>query len=277
MSTNISSCVVANGSICSQCVNHYYVSSAGQCRPCSVYPNCLSCDQYNCKQCSPQYYLAVDLGLNSIFSFYNSTSISATTTSQCLPCTILGCYLCRNLFNDQSINQVVCDECLFGYTLYNYTCYLCPDGTYFNITNKACTSCSVTNCQYCPSNPNCQQCLSGYYFNQTSTTCSSLTTLLAAPLLNANTFEVLNKSLPGSSTYIINNQILLINNCADTSNGYTCYCTSTNTTTYSSLCYPININLTSATLDSNSIFGYPNFSLPKATFLNNLRTVLLLS
>lgn len=96
-------------------------------------------------------------------------------------------------------------------------------------------------------------------------------------MLGSNSFEVLNKSLPGSSTYIVNNQILLITSCEGASNGYTCHCSNSNTTIYSSLCYPINSNLTSMVLDANSILGYPNFSLPKTDLLSNLRTVLLLS
>jgi hypothetical protein len=178
----------------------------------------------------------VDLNLGSIYSFYNTTTQSAQ--SQCLPCSILGCFSCRNAFTEDGTGQVLCDSCLFGYKLYNHSCYLCAEGYYLNITTLQCDAC-LLNCQYCPDSPaTCLQCLPGYYYNSTGGSCENLTLFLWAPALaESNTFEVLNKSMPFSSRYIVNDQILLVSSCAGDSNGYTCYCTSSATVTYSSLCY----------------------------------------
>lgn len=100
VTSGISYCIAANNSVCTQCVYNFYLNSQAACRPCTRYSHCLTCDQYNCRQCQPQYYLAVDLTLNTIMQFYNSSSVSASASSQCLPCAVLGCLYCRNRFND---------------------------------------------------------------------------------------------------------------------------------------------------------------------------------
>ena len=132
VASGVSYCISAVSSVCSQCVNNFYLTQ-GQCISCAVYGHCLTCDQYNCKQCQPDYYLAVDLNLGSIYNFYNATTQGAQ--AQCLPCSILGCLTCRNAFADDGTGQVLCDQCLFGYSLYNHSCYLCADGYFLNITS----------------------------------------------------------------------------------------------------------------------------------------------
>jgi len=121
--------------------------------------------------------------------------------------------------------------------------------------------------------------MSGYYYDTTAGTCSNLTTFLVTPTLSSsNVFEVLNRSMPLSSTYIVNNQKLLVTSCADTSNGYSCYCPTGTTNTYTSLCQTIPTSLLTATLDPLTLFGTNSTSLTKTTFFtSNLRTMQLLS
>lgn len=130
----------------SGCHPQFY-SNLSVCRPCSKLTNCLSCDGYNCLLCSVGYYLVVQLNSNSIQSFFATPS--ALSSSKCLPCSIFGCLSCRSEFGKDGINQVRCDQCLFGYRLSNYTCFQCASGFYYSSVLKACTACSVINCQYC--------------------------------------------------------------------------------------------------------------------------------
>jgi hypothetical protein len=50
VSSGTAYCIAGNSSACTQCVSDFYLSG-GQCQSCSVYSHCLTCDQYNCKQC----------------------------------------------------------------------------------------------------------------------------------------------------------------------------------------------------------------------------------
>ena len=89
---------------------------------------------------------------------------------------------------------------------------------------------------------------------------------------------MLNRSLPGSSTFIINDQKLLVTYCTDSSNGYVCYCPVNSSVTYTSLCQIIDTGLTTAALDPSLLFNnQTNTSLDKTTFVSNLRTIQLLS
>ena len=240
---------------CSKCVPTYFLDGNGTCRPCSDFANCLFCDRHNCKQCLSSFYLVVDLGFSSASQFFSSAS-ATSGSSQCLPCSIYGCKACRNEFNSNNINHVRCDACLFGYRLFNFTCFYCPDGTYFNFTNKACDRCT-DNCQICNADSTaCEQCSPGYYWN--GTVCVNISNYYLSLYSSTFSFELLNKSLPLSSTEIINDKILLIGSCKSKSNGYACLCNSTASTTYSSLCYPINSNLTTVT----TTLAYLNTTLP---------------
>lgn len=199
-------------------------------------------------------------------------------TSQCLPCSILGCLYCRNDFRSSNINSVRCDQCLFGYTLYNHTCYLCPNGFFLDIVSQNCSAC-MANCQFCLGATTCTQCMPNFYYNTATAACANLTVFLVSPVLtSANVFEVLNRSLPLSSTYIVNNQKLLVTSCADTSNGFSCYCPSGTTNIYTSLCQVIPTSLTTVVLDPLALFSTNSTSLDKATFFTvHLRTLQLLS
>jgi hypothetical protein len=80
--------------------------------------------------------------------------------------------------------------------------------------------------------------------------------------------------MPLSSTYIINNQKLLVTSCAFTSNGYSCYCPTGTTNTYTSLCQVIASSLLTATLDSLALFSTNSTLLTKATFFTTYRRTL---
>jgi len=149
----------------------------------------------------------VDLGFNTISSFYSSTNVSKSVTSQCLPCSIYGCLTCRNEFKDNNINKVKCDKCLFGYRLFNYTCYSCKSGQYFNYTTKSCQNCNALNCSICNKDPSgCEECIAGFYWNGTQ--CLDINTnyyYSPSTMQSYFSFEIFNKSFPKSSTEILNN------------------------------------------------------------------------
>jgi hypothetical protein len=164
-------CLTETAGVCTECLPAFYLNGSSVCRACSEYSHCLGCDQYNCRQCEPEYYLAVDLGLNPASSFFSLAAVSAAVSSKCLPCSLLGCLYCRTEFSDSGINPVRCEECLFGYVLFNQSCYICPSGTYFSLPTLSCSPC-IANCQYCGSNPAaCLQCSLNYWFNATSGLC----------------------------------------------------------------------------------------------------------
>ena len=123
---------------------------------------------------------------------------------------------------------------------------------------------------YCGANPNaCEQCTSSFYYDSVTSTCQDISLVYSSVGLTAgNAYEVLNKTLPLSSTTIYNNQKLLITSCKDSSNGYACLCTSTTTTSVTALCQPISTSLSGLTL-SNSIVGTNTTTLTKSDFINN--------
>ena len=109
LTSAISYCLTEVISVCTECIPSFFLNSSLQCRSCSANPNCLTCDRFNCKQCQPDHYLAVDLSLNTIDSFFTSATVSQSVTSQCLPCSISGCLYCRNYYTDNNINKILCD------------------------------------------------------------------------------------------------------------------------------------------------------------------------
>lgn len=146
----------------------------------------------------------VSLSSISISTFFSAQSLGSS--SKCLPCSIYGCLYCRMEFDSTGINHLRCDSCLFGYSLANYTCYSCPNSTYFDTNLKSCQKCSVINCQYCSNSPlSCDQCLGSYYYSANSSTCELISNVLANnSLTQSNVYEILNKSLPYSSVSIVN-------------------------------------------------------------------------
>jgi hypothetical protein len=69
-----------------------------------------------------------------------------------------------------------------------------------------------------------------------------------------------------------------VSSCTGDSNGYACYCSSSNSTlTYSSLCQPINANLTAAALDPSALFGQTSTSLSKLQWVGSMRQLQLMS
>jgi hypothetical protein len=89
-------------------------------------------------------------------------------------------------------------------------------------------------------------------------------------------YEILNKSMPFSSTIIINDQKLLMTNCANSSNGFACLCNSSSIATFTSLCYPLNPNLSAYTLDPLK-FSLLNTSISTDYFIDHISSLLLLS
>lgn len=166
-------CLVSNSSSCITCLPTFYLSST-QCYPCSVYANCLTCDGYNCLQCLPSFYLVLQGSSYNPSTFFAGIKVSI---SQCLPCSIYSCLSCRNQFNSNNINIVLCDKCLFGYALFNHTCYTCPSGSYFSPSTRKCAICAVSGCQYCNQDSNkCEQCAGNNFYNSTSNACVSMST-----------------------------------------------------------------------------------------------------
>lgn len=49
---------------------------------------------------------------------------------------------------------------------------ICSSQTYYQVTAKACVSCSVKSCNLCPSDV-CNQCVTGYFLNPTAQSCDS--------------------------------------------------------------------------------------------------------
>ena len=274
VATGINYCSSATSGICTQCVTSFYLTS-NMCKPCwSTYSNCLICDPYNCQQCVPTYFLALQSSLYSISQVMSGVN---TSVSSCLPCNIYGCYYCRSEYDTRGIFNVRCDQCLFSYKLHNHTCIKCSSGTYFSPTLKVCTPCAIQNCSYCNSNDvACDQCDGSLYFDKVTKTCLDMTSVLTSQTLSSNNaYEILNKSLTLSSTSIVNDQKLLMTNCASSSNGFACLCTNASEV-YSSLCYALSSNVKALTITPAS-FGFTGTTLTTADLTSNFALLLLLS
>lgn len=53
----------------------------------------------------------------------------------------------------------------FGYTLFYMKTWVCPSGTFFNLTSSLCVSCPVPNCAVCQHISLCKTCKTGYTLN----------------------------------------------------------------------------------------------------------------
>ena len=276
LTSGLSYCLTATNSTCTACLPQFYLNASNICKPCSQYSNCFGCDQYNCKLCLPSYYLVISLNSNSVTTFFGSSS--SGSTSSCLPCSIYGCLSCRTEFDSTGINNIRCDTCLFGYRIFNYTCYLCPDGKYFDSTLRTCQNCVIIGCQYCSNNPlTCDQCLNNSYYSAPDSTCLPMSYVTGNnSLTQSNAYEILNKSMPYSSTLIVNDYKLLITNCAGDSNGYACFCGNLTSVVYTSLCYPLYSNITQLTL-TPQLVNSTTTTLTKSLYISNLVLLQLLS
>jgi hypothetical protein len=113
------------------------------------------------------------------------------------------------------------------------------------------------------------------YFNGSA--CIDMAPVLTNQSISSqNAFEILNKSLPYSSTSIVNDAKLLMTDCAGSSNGFACLCNSNSTITYSSLCYLLNSSLVTMPLTVAS-FGLTNTSYSTSYLQLNAGLLLLLS
>ena len=103
-----------------------------------------------------------------------------------------------------------------------------------------------------------------------------MTEAIAGLTLNeSNAYEILNKSLPYSSTAIINDTKLLMTNCNGSSNGFACLCNATPNNIYTSLCYYITPSITAMTFILPTLIS--NNTYNTQTLNQNASLLLLLS
>ncbi len=142
-------CNPANLSICTSCIQGYFVNqTSNTCQPCNV-PGCA----YN--KCNNNGICTQFAGLLTFT--YTSTNATTTTTNYVPYLCDVGCANCLSTF------PAVCLLCSNGY-------YMTNPSTTTNIAN--CLPCG-TNCLTCLStNPNfCQSCYSNAFINITAGTC----------------------------------------------------------------------------------------------------------
>ena len=162
-SINITSMVSEYLTVCVLSCPSGFVQSGSSCFPCSS--NCVSCVSSTiCSQCIAGMYL------------YNALCISIcplgtyATDSSCQACSLPYCSQC--LSNNGTQACISCTKSTGTYLVNGNCVFVCPTGTYSDLTSQSCLNCSY-NCISCSSSQSCSSCSSGYflYLGQCVTTC----------------------------------------------------------------------------------------------------------
>ena len=169
--SNTTGCTVCSSDFtCSTCLEKYYLAENETCTPCKyLYSDCILCNVDQCTQCSDGYFVSSSLGI-------------------CTICDTLNCTQC-------SSNGAICEECQPGFSLYNGTCQEC-DQTGSGLTNclicdinsetgNICTTCkpsfyntSSVACESCyPNSATCQECYNTSYCTKCETSDTAKTYL----------------------------------------------------------------------------------------------------
>ncbi|KAL4470417.1 hypothetical protein ABPG74_012028 [Tetrahymena malaccensis] len=151
-----------DGKKCTDCKqNGYFINSnSNTCDKCIS--NCDQCDNnFQCKQCSPGFYLLED---DKTCSQCSTDGYYIDKTNQyCNKCPPEK--KCKNCNN----NDLKCTQCFSGFYLFNSdSCIICGDG-YFKSGNN-CFKC-IDNCQTCTDDKKCKKCLPNFYLYNDGAQC----------------------------------------------------------------------------------------------------------
>ena len=134
-----------------------YVAIGKNCEPCNT--GCAECTHENgakvCLKCSPGRYLLNGTCLSTCPErFYPDN-----TLDQCAPCN----EACVHCFGGSNRNCHACNTSLGFIMIAENTCNYpsCTDGSYFNLTLRACASCPK-ECSKCFGIESCTECVKGY-------------------------------------------------------------------------------------------------------------------
>jgi len=146
LSPSTNQCILSCADLYSNTTS-YYLSSIGQCQPCTL-SNCIACVLVaavtQCQTCASNafFYLGFCYSTCPNGTYPNSNSCLVCPTN-CVSCSSSGCI-----------------QCSTGFILLNGACVTaCPTNTYLSTLNNvsSCQICQIQNCQSCSATA-CQSC-----------------------------------------------------------------------------------------------------------------------
>ena len=160
-------CKYAEGGVCKECLNWYYLGEDGQC---SSSKNCSESNNGICEVCADNYYLGLDHKCVDV-----EHCIYSDDHFKCEECEGNYCYN-----EDQNIcfiGEGELENCKFSY--FGSWCSKCKDDFYLNQTEFLCRSNSDPNyfykCAKTHSGINmCAECVKGYYLGYKDHKCSKI-------------------------------------------------------------------------------------------------------
>ncbi|GAB1227985.1 hypothetical protein ENUP19_0367G0018 [Entamoeba nuttalli] len=146
-----SKCDPSSSTICTECVDGYYLHSS-QCLKCSS--NCVKCESSSCSMCASEF---LNINGSCVSCMSVGCSKCDSTLNTCSNCSdgfslINGsCVGCSNITNCKVCSSNICSECNTGYYLNENVCNPCGD---------SCTDCNKTNNTIV-----CNECSERYYLS----------------------------------------------------------------------------------------------------------------
>lgn len=169
-------CSNSNPSMCTTCMNGYYLTTNNYCKACTISSYCAVCSTTNassCITCFTGYFLNNNVCVQCTFPCTSCTNQVATQCSSCaIGYTLLSNNTCTKTSTLSSSFGTITENCANSQlstvgTSSILKCNLCKQG--YSLTSSGCVPC-VEGCQTC--NPNsltkCSQCLPGYILNTTN-------------------------------------------------------------------------------------------------------------